>query len=442
MGFPPAPTLPQFRRLSGRVLTGSPRLAVYGDSLMNYGSKTVGTGATYTTRSAAAYACGYLNGALRFDHSGNFGIPGEGSVEILARLPQVLAYKPAVVLFNGGTNDVNRGISDANIIAAVQAIYTGLAAAGIFPVYVLQTTRSAASWTGGVVTSTDAPAARRKQMRINQAIRTWAIEQGYAFIDPDPFMADPFTGLPMFGYTYDGLHWTGRTAIRIGAALANILRPLFPITDALFGNAADVWAADNTTGNFLSGGLMAGTSGSLLGAYATGTVASGWRSLIPNITTPVGTVAYSKEARPGGLGDWQVVTINGVNGGGSSDFVGIATNNIVPSASGPIKPGDVLELVAEFGPNTSNGQFRSLVANAIVNDGVTGALYQFGETINDDQMPVSVGSLVSNPLRFTVPSIAGASPYILLQIGGLFYLNFTPVNEVLRIGRVSLRKVG
>ncbi len=61
----------------------------------------------------------------------NFGIAGNTSADILARLPSVIAARPRAVLLMVGTNDILRGIKPGDIASNVTRITQRLAAENV-----------------------------------------------------------------------------------------------------------------------------------------------------------------------------------------------------------------------------------------------------------------------------------------------------------------------
>jgi acyl-CoA thioesterase-1 len=106
------------------IAAGATVLAL-GDSI------TFGTGAapeaSYPTVLATLSGWNVVNG----------GVPGDTSVQALARLPALLdEHKPALVLVSIGGNDLLRRLSDADVRANVERIVAAVRAAGAQPVLV------------------------------------------------------------------------------------------------------------------------------------------------------------------------------------------------------------------------------------------------------------------------------------------------------------------
>lgn len=145
---------------------------------------------------------------------------------------------------------------------------------------------------------------------MNQRTRNFALTRHNCHVfDWTEQMLD-FRGLvaePKAEFTVDGAHFSPKGAFAVGKALAKFIQDL-GIPDAprrVYSQDDKYDAVYNPLGNLMSGPFMIGTSG-ILGTGATGQVASYYRG---EIGAGAGSVAFAKEVRADGRGDWQKITV-------------------------------------------------------------------------------------------------------------------------------------
>lgn len=122
-------------------------------------------------------------------YGGNFGVGGERSDEILARVPDALASRPATVLVLAGTNDVRQGRADGSIDTLTQ-IAEEIEAGGATPVFAT------------LPPSDEFPG---ETSALNERLRAWADEGGLELLDFWTPLADP-DGTFADGMSDDGTH--------------------------------------------------------------------------------------------------------------------------------------------------------------------------------------------------------------------------------------------
>ncbi|MGY1837427.1 SGNH/GDSL hydrolase family protein [Blastococcus sp. SYSU DS0510] len=122
-------------------------------------------------------------------YGGNFGVGGERSDEILARVPEALAPRPATVLVLAGTNDVRQGRAEGTIDTLTR-IAEEIEAGGAAPVFAT------------LPPSAEFPA---ETMALNERLRAWADERGVELLDFWTPLADP-DGTFAEGMSDDGTH--------------------------------------------------------------------------------------------------------------------------------------------------------------------------------------------------------------------------------------------
>ena len=247
------------------VRTSPPRtIAILGDSItensgtwparFETGNEAV-TAFYNDQRGAIGWALNRLKQPLKF--VGDFGVNGDTTAMILARVPDVIALAPGYVVLLGGANDITSTTPAATIIANLSATVDALTAAGI---RVLLGEITPWTATGPVV-------ANAEQVAIITEVNTWVRSQSKAV--PVPWagiMSDPTTGnyLVSAFSTASPLHPNSEGGARMGQILAEVLGSLVPTIDPFrpAGDPAQVlanpnqvgagvptsWAASNTAG--------------------------------------------------------------------------------------------------------------------------------------------------------------------------------------------------
>lgn len=209
-----------------------------------------GTDITVAGNSIATYAMLYSGGRLL--KTVNAGISGNTTAQMLARVQtDVVAYKPAVCVVLGGTNDSAAPVSLANFASNITGIVVALRKAAILPVLCT------------IPTINSAPQ-RAIIIGYNNWLRRYASQQGITLLDYYPQTVDPATGnlLQTAMGNADGTHPGDIGYASLGKYAADTLAPMV-------GASAIPIASDNTdAANLLQDGLF-------LGNVSNG-IASGW----------------------------------------------------------------------------------------------------------------------------------------------------------------------
>ncbi|TDW50457.1 lysophospholipase L1-like esterase [Curtobacterium sp. PhB42] len=203
------------------ILTGT-TIAVAGDSIPTY---------------AMLYSGGKLSKTV------NAGISGNTTAQMLARVKSdVIAYKPAVCVVLGGTNDSATPVELTDFAANIAGIVLALRVAGIAPVLC-------------TIPTINSTAQRAVIIRYNTWLRRYSAQQGIPLLDFYTLSVDPETGNLLqsaMGNT-DGTHPGNIGNALLGKYAADILGPLV-------GASAVPVAADNTDAlNLVVDGLNFGT---------------------------------------------------------------------------------------------------------------------------------------------------------------------------------------
>ena len=239
------------QRMVAGVRTSPPRtIAILGDSITgNSGTwparfeagNEAATSFYNDQRGAIGWALNRLKQPLKF--VGDFGVNGDTTAMILARVSDVIALAPGYVVLLGGANDVTSTTPAATIIANLSATVDALTAAGI---RVLLGEITPWTATGPVV-------ANATQVGIITEVNTWVRSQSKAV--PVPWagiMSDPTTGnyLVSAFSTASPLHPNSEGGARMGQVLAEVLSGLVPTIDPFrpAGDPAQVLANPNQVG--------------------------------------------------------------------------------------------------------------------------------------------------------------------------------------------------
>lgn len=328
-----------------------PTVAGLGDSITDRNSDPLTAGAvTFNSSGDIVWARALLNGRFYFSDNLNFGVTGQNTTQIRARVGSVIAAKPGYCRVLGGTNDAVTGVTyDPTVTwTNLKAIYDALIAAGIVVIACPILPRSYALSTG-TGTAPELAAAQKGWMWVNRMIRRYAAmaaSGSFYVMDADLALLNQANNsfIPIALMTVEGLHPIAAGAYRTGMALANALNALLPparLTNICQQETYD--ATLNPLGTRLPNSQMVntGTPGTN-GTGVTGTAASGWapaRTTGANVTAvaSIETVdAVTGEGR-------QVLTLGGTQGSGStgnSDVISISRNLNVGATA--YTPGETL----------------------------------------------------------------------------------------------------
>lgn len=278
--------------------------AMLGDSITNNSGDPAASGGTtlYHGRDWFNWANVLLRKSLV--NVGIFGVAGDTTAMILARVGSVTAVSPGWCIVMGGVNDIQNDIAWTTTRDNLIAIYTALRNAGIRVV------------AGTVTPSTGISTTARKQA-LSQ-INAWMLDYarqtpGMIAVNWSAPLADATTGDPATGVTMDGTHQTAVMASHMGRRLADALAPHITTADRLPLSNADPY-------NVITNGMLTGGT----------TVATNW-------VTFGGTVVASKVARRDEIpGEWQQITLQ------------TGSNTLAFQASSGWSIGDTVFGVCEF----------------------------------------------------------------------------------------------
>lgn len=402
------------------------KVALLGDSITRNGIDNITTETRNANRGMTHWLPFLTSQRFVSPQELNFGVSGQTSAQIAARVSSVVASGAGVCVVLAGTNDIG-SLTVAQTKANLATIYKVLAAAKIMIIAmpILPRTLSGES-------NYSFP------QQINEWIRAQANNYaGFRFIDPYTF-GDQYstTYSPRSGYTFDGLHPVAIGAFTITQPIADCLNALIPYPGMAVRSVCDYWNGYNPRGVLNANALFGGTGG-VLGGGVTGQVADSYRVQAFANGGAIGslTVACDKNTatRTGGVNQRIVV--------GGSATGGFDTSVILdyPAGLSNIAAGDTLEMLADIE-----------IAGATI--GVSGVEAYLAVQLNGTYQYVRDGyAIVSDDYiwrdipeaRFRTPPLTLAGTIGASILGIKIYLKNTGTTRScdLRINTLAVRKV-
>jgi len=225
------------------------------------------------------YARQLLNQRFYYDYNYNFGVFGDTTTQMLARIDSVIAVGPSVCVVLGGINDLIGGETAATVMANLTTIWARLNSAGI---KVIAGTIFPASI--ATLSATEA----KRLMQVNQWMRATVPTLPNVYLWDSFFTLSDLTssaaGIATNCYASDLLHIGRKGSYLVGVDLAAVIEKACPgvsgpTVGAQYGSfgLSDAYdATDNPYGNLLGNNTLVGTAGSKSGANVSGNVATGY----------------------------------------------------------------------------------------------------------------------------------------------------------------------
>lgn len=312
---------PAARGLAAKALSQSkpsllgPTLATLGDSIT---ANDVLSSPLQWSNTGYGRWLQFLTGqAFNYPMANNFGIAGQKTAAIAARIDTALAVNPDILIVMAGTNDLTSGnTADAATFQGIQANWRTMAAKcfakGTLPVFLTIPPRALSGTSSNLV-------------HMQQAINIWLREWGRGnmdaitaasmpagrypvVVDPTQYLIDNTTagGDPLTTMVYDGVvHPNPYGCYWIAKAILAAIGSLLPARPTLGNVVLDVYDATlNPSGNLIasggaSQGIMKGTTGTNNSAAtftSLGNLATGWATLEQSAYASTVTVTNSKES--------------------------------------------------------------------------------------------------------------------------------------------------
>lgn len=327
------------------------RIASIGDSLTylnwhNTPSSDPATVRTMQSRGWQFWAQTLSGGKVLFSEDATFGISGQTSTQILARIPAALAATDAGAFTllattndRTATNDLSLQTSKDNVTAAISLI-TG---AGRLCFLIIPPPIGFAGGTGGVTGYPSANQIKTHMACIEWMRRVASRMPGVVIVDAFANLVDPADASAGFNSTVAGpsdtAHFGTAGAYYIGKAFADQVNVIYPAPGFINIHSADVYDATyNPAGNMITNGAMTGTAGtqSAGGSTMSGQVATSW-SLTGSSATGL-TVVASKVTS--GQRTMQQLVISGTPSADTS-YIELAQNISAAYAQGESVSGQV-----------------------------------------------------------------------------------------------------
>lgn len=243
----------------------------------------------------------FCNGA--FTCIGNYGVSGNTTTQMLARIETAAAAGASWVFVQGGVNDLSTATAD-QIITNLKAICARFVQTGAK--VVLCGISPYTGYAGGYTTI----------LAVNKAMREYCnVTPNITFVDVYSSLVNPTdtTGALATGMSDDALHPSSKGARAYGLAIANAISGQYTNTNLLVSSAADAYVIDNTSKQILTNPLMSGTTGTISGTGASGTLATSWTG---GVATGTATAVFTAGvARSDGIGVDQQIVISGAGAG-------------------------------------------------------------------------------------------------------------------------------
>lgn len=245
----------------------------------------------------------------------NAGVSGQRTDQILSRINTVIDKYPDWVFVLGGINDIINGISVDVIVSNLKTICQTLSDNSINVVLV------------SIAPNNQSAGNSTKVSLVNQAMKEWCATTTYGVIFADIYTplvnATSTAGALLSGMSDDNLHLSAKGARVAGKAVADVIQPLLPTRNCLVSSASADYLIDATAKQLLSNPLMAGTTGTVSGSGASGSLATSW--LGGTTSGTVTSVFLAGQARADGIGLNQRITVTSA---GSGAIVNMRQSNL------------------------------------------------------------------------------------------------------------------
>jgi len=415
-------------------------IAVFGDSISAQNTGTT----SFNSKGYLVQALGLAKQRLSFSVALNFGVAGEKTYEILARISSVLAADPGSCVVLAGTNNlglVTTETSDAiyaQAISDLASIYDQLTAARIVVYAIPLLPRG--NW--GALTSPQITQAIAISLRLNAWIREQARTRPpelFKVVPSDQAMCNASTSAytAIAGATSDNQHPIGYGAFLLAQPLAARINQDIEALPTGPYSLADVRSTDNPFGDIAVGGMMTGTGG-VASTGVTGSIASGWTAVRSTGSTLA--VAASKETDALTSKSTQVLAFTSSGGGAASEAMNFAQT--INAGASTFAAGERLVAEVEF-DNVGLGNVLGISCYAQENDGATTIDYHAfaysGSSL--DREPADCERAFVSP-EFTVRPYAGSGTQrIVLYFFVYVKCDSGTVAGSIKIKRFNLRKV-
>lgn len=401
-------------------------MAWVGDSITE-ASKTQNTATnTFNTQRGIDFWTRTLSGQRIYSpQSLNFGVSGDDTTDVIARLSTIKASGAGAYFVLIGTNDIGVN-SFSTITTNLATIWDALLDTG------------AVVFAGTILPRTLATQSSRDlALRVNNWIRQQHQSRPlFHVVDVAHYFGDPSssTWAPKTNYSYDAtpIHPTGLGAYFIGKQIATAINTVFPKGPIwTLTSAADLWSADNVSGNLLANGLFTGTGGTK--TNGSGDLATSWTlaygangGTVSSLTAVGSQPTYAD----GSDRTAQKITIGGTATGAGSAAVNNATVVVLSQSQTSTftnyTAGNVIRAAIDFSVDASAASIAAIELQMLFTVG--GTSYTIGEGSSmGDVLPTEAFSGTLLTEAFTIPS----GTMTLARLGVRTYLKNGSISPVL-----------
>lgn len=257
-----------------------------------------GSAVIYSARKGDDGFFNYANSILnqRLTEINNFGVGGDHTTHVLARMSEILASPASRANLLIGTNDARNALSVASYSTNLLNIVTQLLNSGKL-VDICTIPPIVASPAVGTIAS-----ANQLVLGYNAYIKTLArsdprimLHDIYeAITDCTATTATVLSGM----LASDNVHFSPKGAYTAGAVIAANFANRLPVSSGRISSMSDCYNVDSTNSQLLTNPLMQGTGGTLSGG-ATGSVPTNWTVTMTSATSVVASIV----SRADGIGN-------------------------------------------------------------------------------------------------------------------------------------------
>lgn len=391
-------------------------IAIFGDSRTAMCHTIAATAYATENYGYAFWACA-LSGKAFCPYTNNFGVGGDTTAQMLARIKPVVDSGADIVLFMGGTNDRIGGMSVADTKRNITAIVRRLTKAGKI-----------------VIVANDTPrfgdkALTPSQQADHEAVRDWITNE---LPDITP-VVDTYSRISQDDL-HDSLHPNPKGAYKIGSAFAEALTKYSKLPVDLPVDSTDTFSAFNITGSLVANPLMSGAatiSTASVNPQEGSVISTGFKGAGSSFTGV--TTQWSKEAYEGG--ESQVITFSGIPTTAGAYLAFSPTSAFqLPS----LAVGDVLSFMAGVDVVDKVSGILGVTAELVVTKPTGGTLYyrdgdkyQDPYTITSDKLSLSLETQ-----RYTVD---GTETAIVPRIS-VYFAKDVAQDSIVKIRQLAVRK--
>lgn len=351
----------------------------------------------------------------------NFGVGGDTTAQMLARISTVVASPADIILFMGGTNDRTGGMTVADTKRNILAIVRRLQKAGKIVIVANDTPRFASK------------ALTAPQQLDHEAIRDW-INIELSKITP---VADTYSHI-VPADLHDDLHPNVKGAYKIGAlGFGPVLAKYIRLGVDLPTEATDLWSANNVTGSLTANPTMLGSVTQATGSVnpiAGSLVATGFKGAGSSFTGL--TTQWSKEVAL--FGESQVIKFAGTP---TTAGAYLAVSPTATFTLANVSAGNVISLMCAYDLVGDGAGILGVTAELLITKPVatvsTTIYYRDGDKyVDPHSMPAGTISGALDTQRYTVD---GTETAIVARISVYFAQN-VPQNSSIKLRQFAVRK--